>query len=72
VGVEADRVDVEEGDQRGAGVCRQLCEELGPDRRNSYDESVGLQNVWLRQPRLNGLAIVSARANRFVSRHEPR
>jgi hypothetical protein len=72
VGVEADRVDVEEGDQRGAGVCRQLCEELGPDRRNSYDESVGLQNVWLRQPRLNGLAIASARANRFVSRHEPR
>jgi hypothetical protein len=50
VRVEADRVDVEEGDECGACVGGELCEDFGTDGCGRDDEGVWFQSVRLRYP----------------------
>jgi len=50
VGVEADRMDVEQRNERSACVVGELGEDFGTDRRGRNDESIWSQSVRLRQP----------------------
>jgi len=55
MGIEADRVDVEERNECGACVIRQLGEDVWADGCGRDDEGIWPQSVWVRKPGLDGL-----------------
>lgn len=64
VGVETERVDVEERDKCGACVTRQLGEDVWADGCGRDNEGIWLQSVWPRKPGLDGLVWLARDARR--------